>query len=95
MLYLAFGYVCFKKALDRRAGRTVAWVTGGRDAAAFRKLYDKVKCLDKCIFYTDDRDAFTRVLTAERHIIGKEHTISIEQVHGQCFYQTVGGYERT
>ena len=57
----------------------MAWVTGGRDAATFRKLYDKVKHLNKCIFYTDDWDAFSKVLPAERHVIGKRHTISIEQ----------------
>ena len=59
------------KALDRSTGRTVAWVTGGRDAATFSRLYDKVKHLNKCIFYTDDWDAFSKVLPAERHVIGK------------------------
>ena len=67
------------KALDRSTGRTVAWVTGGRDAATFRKLYDQVKHLNKCVFYTDHWDAFSKVLPAGRHIIGKEHTIGIEQ----------------
>jgi IS1 family transposase len=31
------------------------------------------------MFYTDGWDAFARVLPAERHIVGKAHTISIEQ----------------
>jgi insertion element IS1 protein InsB len=35
--------------------------------------------LQKCIFYTDDWDAFAKVLPPERHIIGKEHTVSIER----------------
>ena len=57
----------------------MAWVTGGRDAATFRKLYDQVKHLNKCVFYTDHWDAFSKVLPAGRHIIGKEHTIGTEQ----------------
>jgi len=57
----------------------VAWVLGGRDSATFKRLYDKVKHLEKCIFYTDDWDAFTKILPPERHISGKAYTIDIEQ----------------
>ena len=67
------------KALDRTSERTVAWVIGGRDAATFKRLYDKVKHLKECIFYTDDWDAFANVLPKERHIIGKAHTVAIER----------------
>ncbi|MGH8551470.1 MAG: IS1 family transposase, partial [Methylococcales bacterium] len=67
------------KAVDRSTGRTVAWVLGSPDTATFRKLYDKVKHLTGCIFYTDDWDAFARVLPPERHIIGKAHTVAIER----------------
>jgi insertion element IS1 protein InsB len=66
------------KAIDRNKRRTVAWVIGGRDSATFRRLYDKVKHLKNCTFYTDDWDAFAEVLPPERHIIGKAHTIDIE-----------------
>jgi insertion element IS1 protein InsB len=66
------------KAIDRRTGRTVAWVLGGRDSATFRRLYDKVKHLKDCTFYTDNWDAFAEVLPPERHVIGKAHTIAIE-----------------
>ena len=31
------------------------------------------------MFYTDNWDAFADVLPAERHIIGKEHTINVER----------------
>ena len=31
------------------------------------------------IFYTDDWEAYSKVLPKERHIIGKAHTIAIEQ----------------
>jgi insertion element IS1 protein InsB len=56
----------------------VAWVLGGRDTATFRRLYKKVKHCKDCTFYTDNWDAFIKVLPPERHIIGKAHTIDIE-----------------
>jgi len=56
----------------------VAWVLGGRDTATFRRLYDKVKHLKNCTFYTDEWDAFAEVLPPERHVIGKAHTINVE-----------------
>jgi IS1 family transposase len=42
-------------------------------------LYDKVKHLKGCIFYTDKWDAFRGVLPPERHVIGKSGTFTIEQ----------------
>jgi insertion element IS1 protein InsB len=66
------------KAVDRRTRRTVAWVLGGRDTATFRRLYDKLKHLTNCIFYTDNWEAFAKVLLSERHVIGNAHTITIE-----------------
>jgi insertion element IS1 protein InsB len=65
--------------VDRCARRTVAWVIGGRDAATFQRLYDKVKHLENCIFYTDGWDAFAKVLPSDHHVIGKAHTTTIEQ----------------
>jgi IS1 family transposase len=35
--------------------------------------------LQDCIFYTDNWDAFSNVLPPDRHVIGKSHTVSIEQ----------------
>jgi insertion element IS1 protein InsB len=57
----------------------VAWVLGNRDSATFRRLYDKVKHLKNCIFYTDKWNAFSEVLPAERHVVGKAHTVTIER----------------
>ena len=56
----------------------MAWVLGNRDTATFKRLYKKVKHLKNCTFYTDNWDAFAKVLPPERHIIGKAHTIDIE-----------------
>jgi IS1 family transposase/transposase-like protein len=67
------------KAVDRGTGRTIAWVLGGRHAATFQRLYDKLKHLTDCVFYTDNWDAFAQVLPKERHIIGKAHTHAIER----------------
>lgn len=53
-------------------------MVGGRDAATFGRLYDKVKHLSDCVFYTDDGDAFAKHLPPERHVIGKAGTITIE-----------------
>ena len=57
----------------------MAWVLGGRNASTFQRLYDKVKHLTDCTFYTDDWEAFAKVLPSTRHIIGKAHTIAIER----------------
>src|SRR5262249_30825928 len=57
----------------------LAWVLGGRDAATFRRLYDKVKHLTDCVFYTDTWDAFAHILPQERHSIGKAYTHAIER----------------
>lgn len=67
------------KAVDRTTRRTIAWVLGKRDVKTFRRLYNKVKHLEECLFYTDNWDAFTKVLPKSRHIIGKAHTFTIEQ----------------
>jgi insertion element IS1 protein InsB len=57
----------------------VAWVLGSRDTATFNRLYQKVKHLEKCIFYTDQWEAFKNVLPRDRHVIGKAHTNCIER----------------
>jgi len=38
-----------------------------------------VKHLTNCTFYTDNWDAFAKVLPASRHVIGKKHTDCIER----------------
>ena len=65
--------------MARNTGRTVAWVTGGRDAKTVRKLYQKLKHLKHAIFYTDDWESFAKVIPKKRHIIGKQHTVTIER----------------
>ena len=38
-----------------------------------------MKHLTDCTFYTDDWDAFAKVLPKDRHVIGKQHTVAIER----------------
>jgi IS1 family transposase len=38
-----------------------------------------VKHLKNCTFYTDNWDAFAKVLPPERHIIGKSGTVAVER----------------
>ncbi len=65
--------------MDRSRGRTIAWVIGDRDASTFRRLYKKLEQLKDCVFYTDDWEAFKKVLPPERHIIEKRGTVTIER----------------
>jgi insertion element IS1 protein InsB len=81
--------------VDRGTGRTIAWVLGGRDAATFQRLYDKVKHLTDCVFYTDNWDAFAQVLPKERHIIGKAHTYAIERDHANTKHSLARMTRRT
>jgi insertion element IS1 protein InsB len=67
------------KAVDRKSRKTVAWVTGNRDVATFKKLYKQIKHLKKCKFYTDKWIGFSKVLPKRRHFAGKKHTFTIEQ----------------
>ena len=56
----------------------IAWVTGSRSGATFKKLYSKFKHLKKCKFYTDDWDGFN-CLPKKRRVIGKKHTVTVER----------------
>jgi insertion element IS1 protein InsB len=66
------------KAVSRQTGRTLAWVIGGRDVATFKRLYEKVKHLETCEFYTDEWRSFAKVLPQARHKISRRGTVSIE-----------------
>jgi insertion element IS1 protein InsB len=83
------------KAVDRRTRRTIAWVIGQRDTATVKRLYEKLKHLKKCTFYTDDWDAFAAVLPKDRHVIGKKHTITIEQNNSDTRHKLARMIRRT
>ena len=73
----------------------MAWVLGGRDVATFQRLYDKVKHLQDCCFYTDNWDTFAQVLPQARHIIGKAHTHTIERDHSKTRHHLARMTRRT
>jgi len=66
------------KALDRHPRRVVAWVVGRRDAATFRRLYERGKGAGR-VYYTDDWPSYRAVLPPEQHGIGKAGTQTIER----------------
>jgi insertion element IS1 protein InsB len=74
------------KAIDRASGKTIAWVTGKRDADTVKQLYETIKHCTKATFYTDDWEAFAKVLPKNRHVIGKKHTASIERNNSNTRY---------
>jgi insertion element IS1 protein InsB len=57
----------------------VAWVTGNHYATTFKRLYDTVKHLKNCLFFTDDGDAFAKILPKDGHVRGKSGTVRIER----------------
>ena len=67
------------KAFDRARKRVIVWVVGKRNSQTIQRLYEKLKHLKKCIFYTDHWKGFKQVLPANKHVIEKKHTIAIEQ----------------
>jgi insertion element IS1 protein InsB len=54
-----------------------------------------VKHLKDCVFYTDDWKAFREVLPPERHVIGKAHTVAIEQDNGNTRHHLARFTRRT
>jgi insertion element IS1 protein InsB len=83
------------KAVDRRTGRPIAWVLGGRDASTCQWLYDKLTHFTEYVFYTDNWDAFAQVLPKERHIIGKAHTHASERDHSNTRHHLARMTRRT
>ena len=41
------------EALDRSTKEDIAWAIGKHDSNTVKKLYDKLRYLKECIFYTD------------------------------------------
>jgi insertion element IS1 protein InsB len=62
--------------MDHRNSRAIAWVTGDRDAATFKRLFEKLK---HCIFYTDDWEAFAKVLPKNQDVVRKKETVTIQR----------------
>ena len=55
----------FTKQFLVKQAKPLPGVIGGRDADTFRRLFDKVKHLSDCQYYTDNWEAFAKVLPAD------------------------------
>ncbi len=66
------------RAYDMDQRRTVAWMLGGRDDAACRRLIDKGGLNGKT-FVTDDWEGHHRVTPEDQLFTGKDLTFPIEQ----------------
>ena len=66
------------RAYDVDQRRTVAWVLGGRDDAACRRLLDRVGLRGKT-FITDDWEGYHRLIPQDQLFTGKDLTFPIEQ----------------
>ena len=67
--------------LDRATRKILAFHIGKRNTGSCKKLIQKVNHLSIGRFYSDDYKAYSKVLPAEKHIIGKEHTTHIERLN--------------
>jgi insertion element IS1 protein InsB len=70
-------------------------MVGGRDAASFGRLDDKLRHLTDCVCYPDDGDACAKHLPPERHIIGTAGTITIEHDHSNTRHHLARMTRRT
>ena len=66
------------RAYDPVAGRTIAWVLGGRDDATCQELLDKIGVEGKT-FVADDWEGYHRLIPENQLFTGKDLTFPIEQ----------------
>jgi len=52
---------------------------GDRSAKTFEKFFESFKNLKSTVFYTDDYEVYKKIIPENIHILGKKHTIKIEQ----------------
>jgi IS1 family transposase len=64
----------------------IAFTMGKRSAEALRNLYVKLKLLDIDYFLTDEWEAFSAVLSKQKHLAGKAFTKAIEGIN--TFFRT-------
>ena len=78
-------------SLGASTGRTMAGVVGNRNAATAGKFHYKLSPLKESVFDTDDGKGYSKVWPTERHVIGKKHTIFLEQNITPIAETTVAG----
>jgi insertion element IS1 protein InsB len=65
--------------LERGRGRIVDFVTGSREAARGKRLWDKIKDIECSLYYgTDNWPAYEQFIAKTKHKISKKETVHIE-----------------
>ena len=68
-------------AIDHDSGKVLAYVLGDHKDTVFLQLKALLEPFGITRFYTDGWGAYERHLSAEEHVIGKQHTQKIERKH--------------
>ena len=66
-------------AMDKNSGIIIAWHNGKRTDEDFKVLLSHMSNIPIDRYFTDDWGAYSRLLPAEKHIIGKDQTWRIER----------------
>ncbi|WPX96544.1 IS1 family transposase [Candidatus Bandiella woodruffii] len=62
-------------------------MVGKRNVTTFRKLW-KIISRDNCTYYTDDWSVYSEVIPRHQHVVGKQHTLSIESNNSNTRHRT-------
>lgn len=68
-------------AIDHRSGTVLAYVFGRRQDEVLLQLQALLEPFGIRRFYTDGWGAYERHLASEQHVVGKQHTQTIESKH--------------
>ena len=69
------------KALDRDTGQLLDWECGCRDKTTLKRLVDRLANWDVMFYCTDRWKSYAAVIPAEKLVLSKAHTDSIERNH--------------
>lgn len=66
-------------AMDKKTGIILSWHNGKRTDDDFKILLEQMEGIPVSCYYTDDWGAYSRLLPANKHQIGKDETWKIER----------------
>ena len=66
-------------AMDKKSGVIISWHNGKRTDEDFKTLLKQMEDIPVARYYTDDWGAYSRLLPAEKHQVGKDETWKIER----------------
>jgi len=68
-------------AIDHASGTVLAYIFGRRQDTVFLQLKELLEPFGITRFYTDGWGAYERHIVSQQHVIGKQHTQTIESKH--------------